>query len=178
LNPAFREKVVSLLGDLTEINTLFDERKRSFTEKNVRRLEGDVHVPVAPLAELDDETFFRVVSDIVADMAPVVPLGSTSNSSERSCPPENRTFASISRAPPGRKTYDTLIFTMKRPEPPITTVFSLGEGRTSIAALKIDATVTVVKKRPSLSKGQLHGALRPRQTGPPGQPRDPDVPRG
>ncbi len=149
LNPAFREKVVSLLGDLTEINSLFDERKRSFTEKNVRRLEGDVHVPVAPLVELDDETFFRVVSDIVADMAPVVPLREHIELVRK---------VLSSRRPnlrldlPGhvlaRKTYDTLILTTKRPEPAITQTFSLGEGRTSIPALRIDATVTVVKRRP------------------------------
>jgi tRNA(Ile)-lysidine synthase len=150
LNPAFREKVVSLLGDLTTINSFFDEKKHAFTEKNVRRTEGDIHVPVGPLMKLDEETFFRVVSDIVAGMAPVVPLRehiglvrkvlSSRRPNLRLDLPEHVRV---------RKTYDKLTFTTKRPAAEITESFPLGEKRTRIAALGIDATVTVLKKPPS-----------------------------
>jgi len=150
LNPAFREKVVSLLGDLTEINRFFDEKKRAFTKKNVRRTEGDIHLPVGPLLKLDEETFFRVVSDIVAGMAPVVPLRehiglvrkvlSSRRPNLRLDLPEHLRVT---------KTYGNLIFTTKRPAAQVTETFPLGEGRTRIAALGMNVTLTVLKRPPS-----------------------------
>ncbi len=150
LNPAFREKVVSLLGDLTEINSFFDKKKRAFTVNNVQTTEGDIHVPVGPLMKLDEETFFRVVSDIVAGMAPVVPLREHIGLVRKvlSSPRPNLRL-DLPQHVRVRKTYDKLIFTTKRPAARISERFPLGEGTTRIAPLGMDATVRRLKKPPS-----------------------------
>lgn len=150
LNPAFRDKVVSLLGDLTELNRIFDEMERTFTGKYVRVEDGDINVPVGPLTKLDDETFFRVVSDIIAGMGSVVPLrehiGLVRKVLSSRRPNLRLDLPECVRV---RKTYDKLIFTRKMPAAVVTETFPLGEGKTRIDVLGIDATVTVLDKPPS-----------------------------
>jgi len=150
LNPAFKEKVVSLLGDLTAMNSFFEEKKRAFTEKNVRMTEGDIRVAVGPLMKLDDETFFRVISGIVAGMAPVIPLREHTRLVKKVLSSRRPNLRlDLPEHVRVRKTYDNLIFTTKRPAARVTETFPLGEGRTRIAALGMDAIVTVLKKTPS-----------------------------
>jgi hypothetical protein len=52
LNPAFREKVVYLLGDLTSANAVFDHRQGN-SDTVARHGNGDISMSVKGLACLD-----------------------------------------------------------------------------------------------------------------------------
>lgn len=149
LNPAFKDKVVSLLGDLTKINGFFDEKKRTFAAKNMRESGGDTLVPVGPLMKLDEETRFRVISEIIGNLAPFVPLREHIGLIEKvlsSQRPNLRldlpSSLRITRA------YDTLIFTTKKAPAAVKETFLLVEGKNCIAPLEMNVTVTVLKEPP------------------------------
>ena len=75
LNPLFKEKLFFLLKDLTYINHLFEEKSNVFLKKHQRNKEGDISLDIESLNKIDDETKFRVISDIIASLEPAfVPL--------------------------------------------------------------------------------------------------------
>lgn len=150
LNPAFKEKVRSLLKDIAEINSFFEDKKRAFMGKNVRTTDGDAIVPVELLMRLDEETLFRVISDIISSMAPFVPLREHIGLVEKvlSSQKPNLRLDLPSRLRVN-KTYGKLIFTTKKPPETITESFLLAEGKNCIAPLGIDLIVTVLNKPPS-----------------------------
>ncbi|MBA4418503.1 MAG: tRNA lysidine(34) synthetase TilS [Syntrophus sp. (in: bacteria)] len=70
LNPAFREKIVRLLKDLSNINQIFDGKSEEFLKQEERR-EGDgMCISVDALKALDDETRFRVMANILIRVEP------------------------------------------------------------------------------------------------------------
>ncbi len=151
LNPAFKEKVISLLADLTGINGFFDGKKDSFFARHVREYDGDTLVPVAALRKLDEETRFRVISEIAASLAPVfVPLREHIRLIEKVVASEKPNLRLSLPSPLRmRKTYGKLIFTTKEaPETPMQT-FPLEEGKNPIAPLGMDIVLKTLKKRPS-----------------------------
>lgn len=151
LNPAFKEKVVSLLGDLTGINSFFDERKRAFLAKHVRESGGDVLVPVGPLKQLDEETRFRAISDIIASLSPsFVPLREHIRLIEKVLESQKPNLR-LDLATPLRmkKTYDRLIFTARGLSSPAADSYPLQEGKNCIAPLGATIAVRVLRKPPS-----------------------------
>lgn len=70
LNPSFDEKVVSVLGDISRINGIFEEKKRSFMECFVEKRADGICIPIGDLRHLDEEVRFRVLSDVFASIVP------------------------------------------------------------------------------------------------------------
>lgn len=67
LNPAFKEKVISLLEDLTSINGMF-ERKIEEEMAFVERREGEIILSRERLLGVDKETRFRLLSRLLAEI--------------------------------------------------------------------------------------------------------------
>ena len=75
LNPAFREKIIGLLYDLTAVNRLFDGKAEEFMALEGESKGGDILLPVGSLMRLDEETRFRVMADVLGRMEPgFIPL--------------------------------------------------------------------------------------------------------
>ena len=75
LNPAFREKVFSLLKDITVVNKTFDERAGDFLKVQSSWEGGTVSLGVEALKGLDEETRFRVMTRLLDRMEPgFIPL--------------------------------------------------------------------------------------------------------
>lgn len=152
LNPAFREKVVSLLMDLTQINRSFDDQKSSFLDKHVRDDAGDKVVSIPPLNTLDNETRFRVISDIITSFNPLfVPLREHMRLIERMISSEKPNLRlSLPSSLLVKRTYDRLIFSTKPlPAAAAPRTFALHEGRNAIASLNALITLTVPGTLPS-----------------------------
>lgn len=151
LNPAFKEKVISLLADLTGINESFDGKSDVFLAKHAREHNGDILVPVHALRKLDEEIRFRVISGIIASLSPAfVPLREHIRLIEKVIASDKPNLRLSLPSPLRlRKTYGELIFTTKAPpEIPIQT-FPLKEGRNPITPLGMDIILTPLKERPS-----------------------------
>jgi tRNA(Ile)-lysidine synthase len=136
LNPAFREKVFLLLGDLTAANGVFDRRAEEFAKTVDWREEGDVSLPVDGLMGLDEETRFRVMVHFLDCVEPgFIPLREHARQIKnvlRGARP-NLTAA----LPHGiriEKTYGKLMITKKLHALPPGDVFSVDEGINSYEA--------------------------------------------
>lgn len=149
LNPAFREKIGSLLGDISGINAIFDQRKNSFM-KRLRYSEKDVSVPVKNFTNLDEEVRYRVMADIFARLAPsFVPLREHVRLIEKIIG-SNKPNLRIS-LPSGlrvNKVYGSLVFTT-RPLPETTReIYGLHTGMNRLPHLNIDVNVRKLKEVP------------------------------
>ncbi len=151
LNPAFKDKVVSLLTDLTEVNRFFDDKKRPFLEKNVKEKAGETVAKISELKDLDSETLFRVLSDVITSFTPLfIPLREHIKlikkviDSER---PNLRLLLPSSLSV--RKSYNKLTFSTHPSREATMETFPIRSGRNTIAPLGIDLTLTVLKERPS-----------------------------
>lgn len=67
LNPTFKEKVVSLLQDLSEINAIFEKRVEEELAF-VQRREEEIVLPRERVLKVDGETRFRLLSKLLAEM--------------------------------------------------------------------------------------------------------------
>jgi tRNA(Ile)-lysidine synthase len=145
LNPAFREKVFSLLQDLTPVNEVFDNRAEVFLREQAIEEDGDVFLRVAELTGLDPETRFRVVSRIISAMAPgFIPLREHMRLVEKIVVGQKPNLAAV--LPHGikvRRVYKRLLFTTKPVVPPTEGIFpvSPGENRLDSFMLSVDAEV-------------------------------------
>ena len=151
LNPAFREKIVALLMDLTEINVYLDGKKRSFLEKHVNNTGGEIIVHIDDIKHLDRETNFRVLSGIMMSCVPgFIPLREHIRLIEKMI---NSGHPNLRLNLPSRllvkKIYDNLIFSVKPLPETIMETFPLMSGRNIIARLNIDLTVSSPKKLPA-----------------------------
>ena len=70
LNPRFREKVLLLLSDIASVDRLFDEEARRFLDGEGALVDAGGRVSVAGLRALHPEVRFRVVSRMLALLAP------------------------------------------------------------------------------------------------------------
>lgn len=150
LNPAFREKIISLLFDLTGVNRSFDEKKRSFLESNVKQKPGRIVIPIAELKTLDRETLFRVLSDVVTSLAPhFLPLREHIKLIEKivnSAKPNLNLHLPSSLVV--KKIYNDLSFDSRPQREAVTETFDLKKGRNTIVPLGISMTVASLKKPP------------------------------
>ena len=75
INPAVRQRIFSLLQDMTAINEIFDQKAETFLREEVQREGGDVSIPLEALKGLDEETGYRVLSKALQTLAPsFIPL--------------------------------------------------------------------------------------------------------
>lgn len=75
LNPAFREKILSLLNDLTAVNQFFDKKALEFMKKEEVCEDQGSSFGVDALRALDGETRFRVMAHTLGSIEPgFIPL--------------------------------------------------------------------------------------------------------
>ncbi|MCK9228023.1 MAG: tRNA lysidine(34) synthetase TilS [Syntrophorhabdaceae bacterium] len=149
LNPAFREKIASLLHDINDINTTFERKKEAFM-KLARHAEKDVTIPLEPFRALDEEVRYRVMADIFASLAPsFIPLREHMRLIEKmiaSTRPNLR--IDLPSGLKAKKIYCNLILTT-RPTPRATgQMQEVHSGMNHISHLNIDVNVQKLTKAP------------------------------
>ncbi len=149
LNPAFREKIGSLLGDIGGINAIFDQRKNLFMRR-VRCSEKEIIVSVKNFTKLDGEVRYRVMADIFARLTPsFVPLREHVRLIEKiisSTKPNLRV-----NLPSGlrvNKVYGSLVFTTRPLLEATLEICGLHTGMNHLPHLNIDVNVKRLKKAP------------------------------
>ncbi|HOE17009.1 MAG TPA: tRNA lysidine(34) synthetase TilS [Syntrophorhabdaceae bacterium] len=157
LNPAVKEKIFSLLQDITAINLLFDDRSKAFLLKEKEGLGEESVFDAAALANTDEETRFRVLSDTLASIEPrFIPLRQHIFSIERIIKAKKPNLTVI--LPYGlkaKKVYKSLIFTKKSLLPPVTDQIPLTTGKNILKSFNIALTVST-QKRPSAMTLENH----------------------
>jgi tRNA(Ile)-lysidine synthase len=151
LNPLFKEKLFSLLNDLTYINHFFEERSQLFLKKHQTKEREDILLAVESLNTIDNETKFRVISDITTSLEPTFVLlrehfrliskilSSTKPNLIANLPHEIKI----------KKVYNHLIFTKKPlPSPPRET-FSLSMGKNILTSFTVSLHLSLPRKTPS-----------------------------
>jgi tRNA(Ile)-lysidine synthase len=151
LNPAFREKVLSLLRDLTAINDLFDEQAAQFLE-NIAHAENDeVVIGTEKLKELHPEVRFRVISRLLSRLEPrFIPLREHMLLVEKSLfsgRPNNR--VTLPYGIRVKRVYGDLVVTRKEPRIVSHEVFEIGEGENELPALGCTLTLSSTDEHPS-----------------------------
>ncbi len=130
LNPAFREKILLLLKDLTAVNRVFDAKAEDFAGAFVKWERGDASLPVKELKVLDDETRFRVMAGILGRVEPgFIPLREHMRQIDNVI---GGARPNLSTALPHglriRKTYGILTVTEKSPRAPSLETFPVSRG--------------------------------------------------
>lgn len=149
LNPAFREKIASLLMDIRAVNAIFD-RKRDAFMKFVRGNDKELAVPLGQFTQLDHEVRYRVMADIFARLAPsFVPLrehvhliekiiGSTRPNLHLDLPSGLKV----------NKVYGRLVFTLLPVPDNVREITALHPGTNHVPGLSIDVRLQYLKKAP------------------------------
>jgi tRNA(Ile)-lysidine synthase len=140
LNPLFKEKLFFLLKDLTYINQLFADKATAFLKKHQGNKEGDICLDIDSLNKIDDETKFRVISDIIASLEPeFVPLREHFRQINNILSAKGPNL--VATLPHGiriKKIYDHLLFTKKPLSSPIKEIFSLSMGKNVLRPFGLD----------------------------------------
>lgn len=131
LNPLFKEKLFFLLKDLTYIDHLFEEKSKVFLKKHQKKKKGDISLNIESLDKIDDETKFRVISDIITSLEPAfVPLREHLRQIKDILSAKKPNL--VATLPHGikvKKIYDHLLFTKKPLSLPIQETFSISMGK-------------------------------------------------
>jgi len=139
LNPAFREKIFSLLKDLTVVNRTFDERAGEFLQAHVSGEAGTICLNVGPLMELEEETRFRVMTRLLDRLeAGFIPLREHMRQIENLLAGLRPNLAA--NLPHGirvKKVYERLIITMESPSPPPMEVYPVSEGLNRLVSFNL-----------------------------------------
>ena len=148
LNPLFKEKIFFLLKDLTYIDHLFEKKANAFLKKHQRNKEGDISLDINSLNKIDDETKFRVISDIVVSLEPAfVPLREHIRQIKNIISAKGPNL--VATLPKGikiKKIYDHLLFTKKPPASPIQETFSLSMGKNVLQPFGLDLQLSQPRK--------------------------------
>jgi len=148
LNPLFKEKLFFLLRDLTYIDHLFEEKSKLFLKKHQRNKKGDISLDIESLNKIDDETQFRVISDVIASLEPTFTL-------LREHVRQIRNILSakgpnlVATLPHGiriKKIYDRLLFTNKPLSRPIQETFSLSMGKNILTPFALNLHLSQTRK--------------------------------
>jgi tRNA(Ile)-lysidine synthase len=130
LNPLFKEKLFFLHKDLTYIDHLFEEKSNVFLKKHQRNNKGDISLDIESLNKIDNETKFRVISNIIASLEPTfVPLREHLRLIKNILSAKKPNL--VATLPHGikiKKIYDRVLFTIKPLSSPIQETFSLSMG--------------------------------------------------
>lgn len=148
LNPLFKEKIFFLLKDLTYIDHLFEKKANAFLKKHQRNKEGDISLDMNSLNKIDDETKFRVISDIIVSLEPAfVPLREHIRQIKNIISAKGPNL--VATLPKGikiKKIYDHLLFTKKPPAPPIQETFPLSMGKNVLQPFGLDLQLSQPRK--------------------------------
>jgi tRNA(Ile)-lysidine synthase len=153
LNPSFRDKVVSLLSDISALNERLDAEAREFLETRVTIEDGENSVSVEKLRALSEEVRFRVVSDQLIRLRPeFVPLREHIRLVDKSLfstRPNN--FVVLPRGIRVKRAYDSLIFSRQKEIPHFAGSHAVEPGKNIIPELKVIITLAFHNEQPSLS---------------------------
>jgi tRNA(Ile)-lysidine synthase len=148
LNPLFKEKLSFLLKDLTYIDHLFEEKSKSFLKKHQKNKAGDISLDVLSLNKIDDETKFRVISDIIASLEPAfVPLREHIHQIKNILSAKKPNL--VATLPNGikiKKIYDHLLFTKKPLSSPIQETFLLSMGKNVLKPFALNLHLSQPRK--------------------------------
>jgi tRNA(Ile)-lysidine synthase len=144
LNPLFKEKLSFLLKDLTYIDHLFEEKSKSFLKKHQKNKAGDISLDIVSLNKIDDETKFRVISDIIVSLEPAfVPLREHIRQIKNILSAKKPNL--VATLPHGikiKKIYDHLLFTKKPLSSPIQETFLLSMGKNALKTFSLNLHLT------------------------------------
>ncbi len=151
LNGAFREKILLLLSDIAQVNAVFDREAAEFLEGEQRREDGGIVVGVEKLADLHPEVRFRVVSRILAQIAPGfialrqhVYLVEKSLFSKR---PNNTVMLPYKIQV--KRVYGELLFSTRTALSPVSESFAVGPGLNHLPSLGISVEIVSIDARPA-----------------------------
>ena len=107
------------------------KKRTAFLKKHQRNKEGDISLDIDSLNKIDDETKFRVISDIIASLEPAfIPLREHIRQIKNILSAKGPNL--VATLPHGikiKKIYDHLLFTKKPLSSPIQETFSLSMGK-------------------------------------------------
>lgn len=150
LNPAFREKIASLLADIQTVNATLDRQKDAFM-KRIRGGRKELAVPLGYYTKLDHEVRYRVTADIFARLTPsFVPLREHIHLIEK--------IVSSTRPnlhldlPSGlkvNKVYDRLVFTTQPVPEDVREATELHIGINRVPRLNVEIRLRTLRKIPA-----------------------------
>lgn len=148
LNPLFKEKLFFLLKDLTYIDHLFEKKSNAFLKKHQRNKEGDISLDIVSLNKIDDETKFRVISNIITSLEPAfIPLREHFRQIKNILSAKKPNL--VATLPHGikiKKIYDHVLFTKKPLPSPIQETFSLSMGKNVLQPFSLDLHLSQPRK--------------------------------
>lgn len=151
LNPAYKDKLFSLLKDIVGVNRFFEKQSQEFLAKNRHIKQGEPFLDIDTLNQLDGETKFRVISDIITSLEPrFIPLREHIYQIQKLLSAKKPNL--IVTLPYGikvKKTYSHLFFTKKLSPAPVEEIFSLLMGHNTLTSLMLKLTLSRVKKFPA-----------------------------
>lgn len=146
MNPAFKDKVIFLLQDLTAVNMFYDNNALEFINKQKKIENNDISYEIEALKSIDEETRFRVIVYTFAKIEPDFnPLREHSRLIENILTSEKPNL--MLAMPHGirvKKIYKNIIFTKKHILPDIVDVFPLNTGKNFLEPLSLEIDVSLV----------------------------------
>jgi tRNA(Ile)-lysidine synthase len=148
LNPLFKEKLFFLLKDLTYIDHLFEDKATAFLKRHQRNKAGNISLDIDSLNKIDDETKFRVISDIVTSLEPgFIPLREHFRQINNILSAKGPNLvATLPHEVRIKKIYDHLLFTKKPLSSPIRETFSLSMGKNTLQPFALDLHLSQPRK--------------------------------
>jgi tRNA(Ile)-lysidine synthase len=160
LNPTAHLRIMSLLGDLTQLNERLDREATVFLEAYASSTPHGIVLPTKGLRGCDEETRFRVLSLVLGELAPgfialrehirlIEKVLSSSRPSSLAVLPFGITV---------RREYDKLVCTTAAAPPEVSETFPLQPGQNTIEPLGISIDVTLSSQPPSEFPTDRHTA--------------------
>lgn len=147
LNPALKEKIFSLLQDMTAINHIFDKQSKTFLLQKIQNRDRESLFNIDMLANMDEETRFRVLSDTLTSIEPrFIPLRRHILSIEKIMRAKKPNLTVI--LPHNlkvKKVYTTLVFTQKPLRPPIADQIPITIGKNILESFNISLNIGTQK---------------------------------
>lgn len=146
LNPAVKNKIIALLGDLTMINAHFDRKASEFLGSERTDTEEGVLVSLERLKGLSEEVRYRVLSILLQELEPsFLPLREHIRLVEKVLAGSKPNLsAQLPRGVRVKKTYDQVTFTKKAEAVAVTEVFPVQAGSNRIAPLNLTLDVAEI----------------------------------
>lgn len=144
LNPSVKDKIHSLLHDLSSINLFFERKAEQFLAGEKHIEDTDIVIDTNSLKELDEEVRYRVIARLLRERDPAfLPLREHIRLIEKLLSSTKPNLSAM--FPHGnmvKKVYSNLVFTGKSPAPKAEGVFPVQTGMNKIENLGIAFRVT------------------------------------
>jgi tRNA(Ile)-lysidine synthase len=147
LNPALKEKIFSLLQDMTAINRIFDRRSQAFLTKKGQNRDRESLFSIGALTNMDEETRFRVLSDTLSSIEPrFIPLRQHILSIEKIMKAKKPNLTVIlPHDLKVKKVYTNLVFTQRPSRAPIADQIPLTIGKNILEPFNVSLNIRTQK---------------------------------